>query len=230
MFLAVVSVISIVPVVGGALALIVLPAATVGLMEASKQANAGTFPMPSALFTAFRISPTKTRNILVLGVGYAAAFLLVLGISALLDGGQFAQMYLSGEMVSKQVLESTEFQMATWVSMVLYVPISMMFWHSPALVHWHDVPPLKALFFSWMSCIRNLKAMMVYVVSWMAVFLLGGIAMALVAGLTGSESMVSMVMLPVALLMASMFFCSIYFSVRDCFNPQNDGNPDTPVA
>ncbi len=230
MFLAVVSVISIVPVIGGALALIVLPAATVGLMEASKQANAGTFPMPSALFSAFRISPTKTRNILVLGVGYAAAFLLVLGISALLDGGQFAQMYLSGEVVSKQVLESTEFQMATWVSMVLYVPISMMFWHSPALVHWHDVPPLKALFFSWMSCIRNLKAMMVYVVSWMAVFLLGGIAMALVAGLTGSESMVSMVMLPVALLMASMFFCSIYFSVRDCFKPQNDGNPDTPVA
>lgn len=230
MFLAVVSVISIVPVIGGALALIVLPAATVGLMEASKQANAGTFPMPSALFSAFRISPTKTRNILVLGVGYAAAFLLVLGISALLDGGQFAQMYLSGEVVSKQVLESSEFQMATWVSMVLYVPISMMFWHSPALVHWHDVPPLKALFFSWMSCIRNLKAMVVYVVSWMAVFLLGGIAMALVAGLTGSESMVSMAMLPVALLMASMFFCSIYFSVRDCFKPQNDGNPDTPVA
>jgi hypothetical protein len=89
---------------------------------------------------------------------------------------------------------------------------------------------LKALFFSWMTCIRNLKAMMVYVVSWMAVFLLGGIAMALVAGLTGSESMVSMVMLPVALLMACMFFCSIYFSVRDCFKPQNDGNPDTPVA
>ena len=54
--------------------------------------------------------------------------------------------------------------------------------------------------------------------------------MALVAGLTGSESMVSMAMLPVALLMASMFFWSIYFSVRDCFKPQNDGNPDTPVA
>lgn len=230
MFLAVVSIISIVPVIGGALALIVLPAATVGLMEASKQASAGTFPMPSTLFAAFRISPTKTRNILVLGVNYAAAFLLVLGISALLDGGQFAQMYLSGEVVSKQVLETSEFQMATWVSMVLYVPISMMFWHSPALVHWHDVPPMKALFFSWMACIRNLKAMMVYVLSWMAVFLLGGIAMALVAGLTGSESMVSMAMLPVALLMACMFFCSIYFSVRDCFKPQNDGNSDTTVA
>ncbi|HMS27625.1 MAG TPA: BPSS1780 family membrane protein [Burkholderiaceae bacterium] len=230
MFLAVVSIISIVPMIGGALALIVLPAATVGLMEATKQADAGTFPMPSTLFTAFKINPAKTRNILLLGVGYAASFLLVLGISALLDGGQFAQMYLSGEVVSKQVLETTEFQMATWVSMVLYVPISMMFWHSPALVHWHDVPPLKALFFSWMACIRNLTAMMVFVLSWIAVFLLGGTAMALVAGLTGSESMVSMVMLPVALLMATMFFCSIYFSVRDCFKPLNDGHPDTPVA
>ncbi len=230
MFLAVVSVISILPVIGGALALIVLPAATVGLMEASKQASAGAFPMPSTLFVAFRINPGKTRQILILGACYAVSFLVVLGISVLVDGGQFAQMYLNGEMVSKQVLETAEFQLATWVSMILYVPISMMFWHSPALVHWHDVPPLKALFFSWMACIRNLKAMTVYVLSWIVVFLMGGIAMALVAGLTGSESIVSMVMLPVALLMATMFFCSIYFSVHDCFKPQNDGNPDTPVA
>jgi len=158
------------------------------------------------------------------------AFLLVLGISALFDDGQFAQMYLSGEMVTNQVLQSSEFQMATWVSMVLYVPISMLFCHAPALVHWHHVAPFKAMFFSWMACVRNLKAMMVYVLSWMVVFLLGGIAMSVVAGITGSESLVSMAMLPVALLMASMFFCSIYFSVRDCFKPQNDGTTNTTVA
>jgi hypothetical protein len=28
--------------------------------------------------------------------------------------------------------------------MVLYLPLSLLFWHAPGLVHWHGVPPVKA--------------------------------------------------------------------------------------
>ena len=52
LFMGLLSVVTMVPVVGGALALMVLPAATVGLMQASALAMAGTFPMPKVLFTA----------------------------------------------------------------------------------------------------------------------------------------------------------------------------------
>jgi hypothetical protein len=38
---------------------------------------------------------------------------------------------------------------------------------------------------------------------------------------TGSESAVSFVMLPAALLMASMFFTSIYFTFKDSFITKN---------
>ena len=54
MFMAVVSVASIIPVIGSVLALAVLPAATLGLMVATLQAKNGKFPMPSVLATAFR--------------------------------------------------------------------------------------------------------------------------------------------------------------------------------
>lgn len=217
MFMALVSVASLVPFIGGALALVLLPAATVGLMASTRIANEGKFPMPLTLFCAFRDGPKKTRAILILGALYALGFLLVMAVSALFDGGQFASMYLSGGTITKEAIASTEFQMATWVALALYLPLSLMFWHAPALVHWHDVSPVKALFFSLVACLRNFGAMTVYFFSWLGVFVLGGLVLTLVAGLTGSESAVSFIMLPAALLMATMFFCSIYFTVQDSF-------------
>lgn len=217
MFMALVSLASMVPVIGGVMALLVLPAATVGLMASTQLASDGKFPMPVTLFTAFRAGAKKTQAILVLGALYAVGFLLVMAVSALFDGGQFASMYLSGAAVTKETLGTTEFQLATWAAMALYLPLSLMFWHAPALVHWHDVSPIKALFFSLVACIRNFGAMAVYFFSWLGVFVLGGLVLTLVATLTGSESAVSFIMLPAALLMATMFFCSIYFTFVDSF-------------
>jgi hypothetical protein len=49
------------------------------------------------------------------------------------------------------------------------------------------------------------------------VFSLGGLILTLVAASTGSESAVAFIMLPAALLMAAMFFTSIYFTFQDSF-------------
>ncbi len=228
MFMALISLVSQLPFVGAALALVVLPAATIGLMAATQVASEGKFPMPAVLFTAFRAGTQKTQAILMLGALYAVGFLLVLGVSALFDGGQFANFYLGGGgsgAMTKEIMGTSEFQMATWAAMALYLPLSLMFWHAPALVHWHDVSPVKALFFSFIACVKNFAAMVVYFFMWLAVFSLGGLVLTLVAASTGSESAVSFVMLPAALLMATMFFTSIYFTFKDSFI-----TPSTPSA
>jgi hypothetical protein len=222
MFMALISLVSQIPFIGAALALIVLPAATIGLMAATQEASNGKFPMPSTLFTAFRAGSKKTQAILMLGALYAVGFLIVLGVSALFDGGQFANFYLGGaaeggSKLSKEIIATSDFQMATWAAMALYLPLSLMFWHAPALVHWHDVSPIKALFFSFVACIKNFTAMVVFFFMWLAVFSLGGLILTLVAASTGSESAVAFIMLPAALLMAAMFFTSIYFTFKDSF-------------
>ncbi len=228
MFMALISLVSQLPYVGTALALVVLPAATIGLMAATQEASNGTFPMPMMLFTAFRAGTKKTQAILMLGALYAVGFLIVLGVSALFDGGQFANFYLGGggtgevgAKLTKEIMGSSEFQMATWAAMALYLPLSLMFWHAPALVHWHDVSPIKALFFSFIACVKNFAAMVVFFFMWLAVFSLGGLVLTLVAASTGSESAVSFIMLPAALLMATMFFTSIYFTFKDSFITEN---------
>ena len=101
--------------------------------------------------------------------------------------------------------------------MGLYIPLSMMFWHAPALLHWQAVPPVKSLFFSLVACWRNLGAFMVYTLSWFSVFLGAGVTLLLVISLMGESDLAETVMMPLALLMAAMFFCSIYFSFLDCF-------------
>jgi hypothetical protein len=224
MFMAVMSVLSLVPVLGNALALALLPGATLGLMAATQEATKGRFPMPSVLLSAFRVGKQQLRAMLVLGALYAAGFLLVMGLSATIDGGKFARLYLIGGSITKELVMDADFQMAMWVSMALYVPLSMMFWHAPALVHWHGVAPVKSLFFSMVACWRNVGAFTVFSLTWMAVFMGAGMLVTSLAAMIGGAEAAGAAMFPTAMLMAAMFFTSIYFTFRDSYEITLDDN------
>ncbi len=217
MFLALMSVLSLVPVIGSLFALALLPGATLGLIAATREAAAGKFPMPLMLLTAFRAGRQQLRAMLVLGVLYAVGFVLVLGLTAVIDGGRFAKLYLLGGSMSAELLQDTDFQLAMLAASVLYLPLSLMFWHAPALVHWHGIAPVKSLFFSFVACMRNFWAFTVYGLVWMGVFLGFGITIAAIAGLLGNAQVVAMLLYPAAMLMAASFFTSIYFTFVDSF-------------
>lgn len=217
LFMVLVSLVSMVPIVGGGLALAVMPALTAGLMAATEQASEGHFPMPSNLWMALRAGPRRAA-MLQLGLLYAAGFLLLMAVSMLVDGGQFARVYLAGEPIRPELVQASSFQSALWVSMLLYLPLSMLFWHAPALVYWQGVSPAKSLFFSWMGCWRNKGAFVVYVAVWAAVFACAAVGAMLAATLLGDTQMTLSIMMPLALLVAAMFFTSMLFTVKDCFS------------
>jgi hypothetical protein len=154
---------------------------------------------------------------LQLGAMYAVGFLMIMALTTLVDGGQFARLYLVGGSLSMDKLQSGEFQSAAWLAMALYLPLSMVFWHAPALVHWHGVSPAKSLFFSWMACWRNKGAYLVYALAWFAVFMAAASALMLLTSLLDPELFALLVM-PLMLVMASMFFTSFYFTFRDSFS------------
>jgi len=216
LFMAVVSVMSIVPVIGGALALVLLPALTLGMMAATEVAEDQRFPMPAVLFAALKPGPQR-QAMLQLGAWYALAFLVIMGVSMLVDGGTFARVYLTGANMSPEVVNSASFQAALWVSMVLYIPLAMMFWHAPALVHWQGVAPVKSLFFSFVACWRNLGAFMVYVAVWFGLFIGVATVSMLATSLLGDPSLLMPILMPAGLMIAAMFFTSMVYSVRDCF-------------
>jgi len=227
LFMTTVSVVSIVPFVGSALALIVLPGLTLGMMAATQTASQGKFPMPGVLFAAFKAGPHR-KTMFHLGGLYAVIFLVVMLVSTLVDGGTFAKVYFGDAKMTPEVVTADSFQTALWVSMLFYVPLSMMFWHSPALVHWYGMPAVKSLFFSFMACWRNLKAFTVYVMVWGVIFMLSAILALLITALMGSPQLMTAAFLPMALMVAGMFFTSMLFSVRDCFSTDVDDEQTAP--
>ncbi len=217
LFMALISLVSMVPLLGGALALVLMPAFTAGLMAATQMASEGRFPMPGTVWMALRAGPRRVP-MLQLGALYAAGFLLLMAVSMLVDGGQFARIYLAGEPIRPELVQADSFQAALWVSMLLYVPLSMLFWHAPGLVFWQGVSAVKSLFFTWRGCWRNKGAFVVYAGAWAAVFGSVAVIAMLAATLLGDPQMTLSIMMPLALLAAAMFFTSMLFTVKDCFS------------
>lgn len=215
-FMTVLSLCSLLPVVGSLIALALVPAATLGFMAAVREVELGKFPMPTILAVAFRAGHARMRDMLVLGALYACGLVGVMMLSSLIDGGAFARVYLMGGRLDAETLMSAEFQNAMWVSLLFYMPLSALFWHAPALVHWHGVPVVKSLFFSLVACLRNWRAFLVYGMLWVMVFMGTTLLVSLLASLLDGEWATSM-LLPATLMLAAMFFCSTYFSFRDSF-------------
>ena len=205
-----------VPVIGVIVGGMLVPAATLGLMAATEEAVKGRFPMPSVLLSAFRAGRQRVRAMLLLGVIYALGSFLVTSLASLLAG--------------ERPVGDGEIDVAALLALTMHTPLFLMFWHAPALVHWHGVTPAKSLFFSLVACLRNFGAFFIYGLGWLAVFLGVGIAFALLGGLIGGQTLARAVMMPVALLMAAMFSTSIYFTFRDSFvaTPEPAKLPDLP--
>ena len=207
MYMAVVLVVSQVPVIGLVIGGMLVPAATLGLMAATAEASGGRFPMPSVLLSAFRAGKQRARAMLVLGAIYTTGSILASGLATLLAGAPPTAPAAPTEQVD----------VGTLLALVLHLPLFVMFWHAPALVHWHGVSPAKSLFFSAVAVLRNLGAHVVYALCWLLLFLAVGSVLGLVGGLIGGAGMARAMMVPTALLLAAMFSSSIYFTFRDSF-------------
>lgn len=217
MFMLLVSVLSIVPVLGPVVALALLPAATLGLMAATKEASKGKFPMPTILASAFQAGKERVRAMLTLGAVYAAGSLVIMGLSTLIAGTDPVTMSPDDVESAAEVLQRPEAVRGLLISMVLYIPLGLLFWHAPALVHWHGVSPAKSLFFSALACWTNKAALLFYFLAWTGVFFLVSLVLVLLGTVLGGPQLLAFLLFPVAMILSAMFFSSLYFTFRDSF-------------
>lgn len=120
------------------------------------------------LFSGFK---SKTSPLFVLGALYAGATItvVVLVVIALVVGvigvsGEIGAL-LSGD--TTQLTDLAESSMMALVLVVLvglalFIPVMMAAWFAPALVYFHDVPPLDALKTSFMACLRNFVPFLIF--------------------------------------------------------------------
>ena len=210
------------PLAGPLLALALLPAGTVGLMEAARQATQGRFPSPAVLLTALRTAPQGLRQILLLGLLYALCGAAAEGLAWLLLGAppdMTALVNLSQEkLADPATLEQAHAAMRYNLGhLLLFAPLSLAFWHAPALTHWHGVPPVKSLFFSAVAVLRNWRAFTLYGLAAAALMASATLALTLLVLLLGAPALAAHGVALLGLVMAAIFSASVWFSFCGCF-------------
>jgi hypothetical protein len=219
MYMAAVLVLSQVPVVGPVLGSMLVPAATLGLMAATAEAASGRFPMPTVLISAFRAGRQRARAMLVLGAVYTVGSLVASVLGNM----------LVGEPAAAAATDTPQLDPRMLVVLLLHSPLIILFWHAPALVHWHGISPAKSLFFSGVAVFRNLGALLMFGFTWMAVFMVVGFAFSTVGMLIGGVAVARSVMMPTVLLLVAMFSTSLYFTFRDSFRADEEEAPQPTV-
>jgi len=227
--MALISIVARVPVIGGLLPFIFAPVMTLGMMVAASVASDESTPKPvgAAMFSAVaRALRACWRPMLVLGGIWALYFVVVVAVSTLVDGGDLAAMYLLNRPVSKEIAATSDFQVAQLLVMCLNLPLSLAMWHAPGLVYWHGVSPVKSLFFSMVALFRNFTAYAMFMLAWFGVFMVAGVALAVLVGLgmlalgDAGSTLGGALMIGCALALAAMPMSSTWFSFRDTFDAE----------
>ncbi|GAB2882214.1 BPSS1780 family membrane protein [Paraburkholderia jirisanensis] len=230
-YLLAMTLISLVPVVGGVLPLVLIPGVAVGFMAACRDTIAGKPVFPTILVDGFRsYGSIVAKRLLLLGALYIVAMALVLAGSALADGGVLLRLMLSGEGMQQDAIATSNIPFAVLTALAFYVPVAMLFWFSPVLSAWHDVPPVKAMFFSIVSCWRNRGAFVVYGALWFAVALTVSLGLSTLLQALGAGELALVVLMPASILVTTMLYCSFYATYRGCFGVPAPEQPAAPPA
>jgi hypothetical protein len=206
---------SAVPLIGTAGFLVLYPALTVGLMAAARAASRRAPVEIGMLFDGFRHG---LRAQIVLGAIYLACSMVVFAGTLLADDDQVLRAVLSGRHTDE--LQMGDLVAPLGVMAALYTPMLMMFWFAPPLAAWHAVGAVKALFFSFIACMMNWRALLLYgLVTMLAVIVLAfGLFVAVALASGGAQKGVPLpLVLILAILLLPTLFASFYISYRDVF-------------
>lgn len=215
--------VSILPLVGVAVATVLIPGFSVGFMVASRSCDHGRAPEFGQLLEGFRHGAAGQ---LVLGGAYLACLALLIWASTLADDGALARWLLSGARPDEGTLQSDAFLAALLVAAGGYMPVMMMFWFAPVLAAWHDMGAVKALFFSFFGSLINWRAFLGFgaVATLVTVVIPFALLALLLIVSAGRLRMGAMgLVLPLLFVLLPTLFASFYASYRDVFGSAEEG-------
>ena len=207
------------PVIGAVIVAALIPVLYLGLMTAIRAAESGETPNPMMLFTAFEPGSNQVwRQLLVLGLISGCLSMVAYSIAYYL----FPMPDTSGITEQISAEESMEIMTARllpgMVATVITIPVQMAFWYAPMLIAWHQQPIGKSVFFSWMAVWRNFGAFAMLFLGWLGVILLVNTLLIVIVGILGIQaSLLTVLIAPTLLFVATGAYCSFWVTYRDVF-------------
>ncbi|WP_216796639.1 BPSS1780 family membrane protein [Candidatus Vallotia tarda] len=219
-----------IPVIGYALWLILVPGFSIGFMSACRDVLANKHVFPLTLFTGFRSHGRGVAwRLLQLGLIYCVLVTTSLFLSSIISGDWTPLLkIMSGEVKLDDDVDYRRVLFSSIVSgLVVYMPTIMLFWFAPVLTAWHSVPPVKAMFCSFVICWRNRIAFLVYLATWFAVIIVTSLVLGLAVVVLNTSNGVLTALLPVSVILWTVIYCSFYMSYCGCLSFEPHTSPGT---
>lgn len=205
------------PLIGAVLIVGAMPMIWMAFMLASRRVLSDKRITPLLIGELLKTSDARKRW-LKLGSIYAGALFLVVALGLILGPGPSAFVEaLDKTQPTESPLDNAVVLKSMLVWAALALPVSLVFWHTPALVYWGRVPVGKALFFSAVASWRNLPAFAVYGGCWVALQVAVGAVIQVLTLVVPSPTLMTVTAVMASMWVLSAFYASLYFSVVDCF-------------
>ena len=209
--------VSIFPFIGQLVASLIMPALSVGVLNACRAVDAGRKLGPDVLFSGFR---NNLPALIAIGGIYLVGTLVVLMLVSLVDDGTLMEAMRGGQ-IDEASAADANFGFTLVVALTLSTPLMMAYWFAPVLAAWWNMPAPKAMFFSFYACLRNWRAFLAYSIG---LLLFGAIVPGLIIGVMGlvSPSLATLASVPLPLVLVPVLFASFYANIRDVFGLPDD--------
>lgn len=173
-------VLAFVPIIGSFIGYVLYGVIAAGWLAGAHAVRNGEKLELDHLFAGFK---SKTGPLIALGAFYAGGLLVIVvlmgiflavglgasgAVGAILSGDSSALASIAGASI-------VTFLLALLVGLALLAPLLAALWFAPALVYYHDVPPLEALKTSLFACLRNWLSFLVYGILMLVVFVVAAI-------------------------------------------------------
>ena len=185
---------NLIPVVGSIFGFVTTYIWTAGLIYGSSQQDKGLPFKVSYLFSGFKLAPGKLIGLSV-AMGVLSMLIMLICMGPMIFDmmmGQFDETSLD--------TDPLQFILYFLIAMALMLPLMMATWFAPALIIFHQFGLIRAMKYSFMACLKNFVAFLVY---GLVFFLIMIIAM-IPAGLG-------------MLVVVPMLYASMYTAYKDIF-------------
>lgn len=206
---------SVIPILGQMALIAATPTLTFVTLCACRNITQGTQMLPGMWLAPLRDKGVRKR-LFRLGLAYLACCMAA-GFAATLPFlGELSAAVGDGSNVDQAALLDAMLRpMITFAA--LYVLISALFWHAPALTGWHGIKLTQALFYSMVACWRNKWPFLLYGASWGAVFVAAQFSGSILSALGLPPGVVQFVLMPLNIIVAAILYCSFYPTYMSVF-------------
>jgi hypothetical protein len=212
-----------IPPVGVISSFVLIPIFSMAFMTACRDIEQDKRVHPRVLFAGFR-SPALKR-LLGLGSCYLLAMVLAIIVANLSDNG-----YLF-EAIAKQVEnppttdapapQDLRLMKSFAVLMCVYLLAILPLWFAAPLLAWQNMSLGKAMFFSFFSVIRAIKAIALFAVCWLSINLAVNLGIDALLQLLQVDNMeiAAFIQMPFTLVLVIVMHCAYYMSYKQVFGP-----------